>query len=107
MDSVNDYQAKRAIFGKVIPVCFLLFFISVALSFLFDSLEVLGFILGSASLFVAIAVQLLVNRCPNCGKSQFGAVILNGQVIRTRGWALNPMSCPWCKVKLNVPHKHS
>lgn len=107
MDSVKEYQAKRAIFGKIIPVCFLLFFISLALSFMFDSLEVLGLILGAASVLVAIAVQLLVNRCPNCGKSQFGAVILKGQVIRTRGWALNPMSCPWCKIKLNEPHKHS
>jgi hypothetical protein len=107
MDTVKEYQTKRAIFGKIIPVCFLLFFISLILSFIFDRLEVLWFVLGAASVLVAIAFQLLVNRCPNCGKSQFGAVIIKGQVIRTRGWALNPMSCPWCKVKLNEPHKHS
>jgi predicted RNA-binding Zn-ribbon protein involved in translation (DUF1610 family) len=101
MDSLKEYQSKRAVFLKIIPLCFIMFFISIVLSFFIDDFERLFFFLAILFVGIAIATQVFVNKCPNCGESQFGTITIKGKLIRTRGWVLNPMSCPWCKTKLN------
>jgi transposase-like protein len=74
------------------------------MSFFTDDLEFLLGILCFGSALLAIAVQLGMNACPNCNRSQFKVVKIKGKVIRTESWALNPMYCPWCNEKLNDPY---
>jgi hypothetical protein len=100
---MKEYQRKRAIFIKVIPMCFVVFFIAVVTSFFTDDLEWLRGILAAASILLAITVQLAMNTCPNCNRSQFRVIKTKGKIIRTASWELNPMSCPWCDEKLNEP----
>lgn len=104
MDTIKEYQVRRSIFMKIIPACFAIFFLSLGVAFLTDY-EVIPAVLAFGSGIVVITIQMTLNKCPSCGKVQFGTVIVKGKIIRTKGWALNPMSCPWCKVKLNEPYK--
>lgn len=103
IDTIKEYQAKRSIFMRIIAICFLIFFVSVGVVF-FTDYENIPAVLAFGSGIVAITTQMTINKCPNCGRAQFGTVTVKGKIIRTEGWALNPMTCPWCKVKLNGPH---
>jgi hypothetical protein len=100
MDTVVEYQFRRRIFLKIIPGCFAVFFVCTIFSFITASENIALFVVAAVAICLAIATQLLINCCPGCGKSQFGTITIKGKLIRTRGWALNPYSCPWCKAQL-------
>lgn len=104
IDTIKEYQDKRSIFMKIIPTCFVIFFVSVGVVF-FTDYEVIPAVLAFGSGIVAITTQMTINKCPNCGRVQLGTVTVKDKIIRTERWALNPMTCPWCKVKLNKPHR--
>lgn len=100
MNTIAKYQARRRLFLKIIPIFFAIFFLCVVFALTMSIESVALFLVALLSVGMAIAAQLLINRCPSCGKPQFNTIKIKGKLLRTRGWNLNPYSCPWCKAKL-------
>jgi hypothetical protein len=101
VDCTNEYQAKRKIFLSIAIPCFIIFFASIFFSFISSEYELVVFLVASTSIVIAILAQMNLNRCPNCDAVQFGHIEIKGNIVRTAGWATNPMECAWCKAKLN------
>jgi len=106
MSHMDTYRAKRAKFVKIIYGCFFVFFCSVVVGLFATDHELIIFAVGFMAMVMAVTCQMTLNTCPSCGKAQFGAIRIRGSLLRTRGWALNPMKCPWCGVQLGNPRKH-
>ena len=80
---------------------FIVFIASIIFGFSSFGYELLITIIAFTSVLFAIFAQMSLNRCPNCDEVQFGYIEIKGNVMRTAGWATNPMACAWCKAKLN------
>ena len=105
MDTIEKYQARRRVFLKIIPTSFGIFFLCLLFSLFTSTDSLVPFVIAALAICLAISTQLLLNRCPSCGKSQFGTILIKGRLVRTRGWALNPQSCPWCNAQLRASNE--